>query len=82
MSLPKQEKLFRSMARLSSVALTTEDPENNFAPTYREAFHLPFSRGVRHSSLTEAPLTLARRLAAYYDSLLRSKVTAWGAKSS
>src|SRR5438046_929571 len=75
LALPKQECIPVNGAALQC-RVTTEDPENNFAPdygklsTYRSqtAFGIRLDGGTAYAGAT---------LAAYYDSLL-VKVTAWG----
>src|SRR6266567_2920972 len=76
MALPNQESI-----PLHGVALqcrvTTEDPENNFAPDYGKisTYRSPAGFGIR---LDGGTAYAGAVLAAYYDSLL-VKVTAWGA---
>ncbi len=74
-ALPQQDAV-----RLNGAALqcrvTTEDPENNFAPDYGKlsTYRSPAGFGIR---LDGGTAYTGASLAAYYDSLL-VKVTAWG----
>src|ERR1700674_5603655 len=76
MALPNQENV-----PLNGVALqcrvTTEDPENNFAPDYGKisTYRSPAGFGIR---LDVGMPYAGAMLAAYYDSLLAT-VTSWGA---
>jgi pyruvate carboxylase len=75
-ALPQQEAIplhgFALQCRV-----TTEDPENNFAPDYGKisTYRSPAGFGIR---LDGGTAYAGAQLAAYYDSLL-VKVTAWGA---
>src|SRR6266849_1474080 len=75
MSLPKQENIPLNGAALQC-RVTTEDPENNFAPDYGKisTYRSPAGFGIR---LDGGTAYAGAMLAAYYDSLL-VKVTAWG----
>jgi len=76
MALPKQESIPLNGAALQC-RVTTEDPENNFAPDYGKisTYRSPAGFGIR---LDGGTAYAGAMLAAYYDSLL-VKVTAWGA---
>jgi pyruvate carboxylase len=76
MALPKQEHIPLNGAALQC-RVTTEDPENNFAPDYGKisTYRSPAGFGIR---LDGGTAYAGAMLAAYYDSLL-VKVTAWGA---
>src|SRR5437867_5229662 len=76
MSLPNQENIPLNGAALQC-RVTTEDPENNFAPDYGKisTYRSPAGFGIR---LDGGTAYAGAMLAAYYDSLL-VKVTAWGA---
>ncbi len=76
MSLPNQENIPLNGAALQC-RVTTEDPENNFAPDYGKlsTYRSPAGFGIR---LDGGTAYAGATLAAYYDSLL-VKVTAWGA---
>jgi pyruvate carboxylase len=75
LALPKQESLPLNGAALQC-RVTTEDPENNFAPDYGKisTYRSPAGFGIR---LDGGTAYAGAVLAAYYDSLL-VKVTAWG----
>ena len=75
LSLPKQENVPLYGSALQC-RVTTEDPENNFAPDYGKisTYRSPAGFGIRLDGGTAYAGAL---LAAYYDSLL-VKVTAWG----
>jgi pyruvate carboxylase len=75
MNLPMQEKVPLNGAALQC-RVTTEDPENNFAPDYGKisTYRSPAGFGIRLDGGTAYAGAI---LAAYYDSLL-VKVTAWG----
>src|SRR5438876_6379989 len=75
MDLPRQEGVPLNGAALQC-RVTTEDPENNFAPDYGKLSDLrsPAGFGIR---LDGGTAYAGATLAAYYDSLL-VKVTAWG----
>jgi pyruvate carboxylase len=74
LSLPKQEEIPLSGAALQC-RVTTEDPENHFAPDYGKltTYRSPAGFGIR---LDGGSAYAGARLAPYYDSLL-VKVTAW-----
>src|SRR5439155_1571784 len=76
MSLPNRENIPLNGAALQC-RVTTEDPENNFAPDYGKlsTYRSPAGFGIR---LDGGTAYAGATLAAYYDSLL-VKVTAWGA---
>jgi pyruvate carboxylase len=76
MALPAQENVPLNGAALQC-RVTTEDPENNFAPDYGKisTYRSPAGFGIR---LDGGTAYAGATLAAYYDSLL-VKVTAWGA---
>ena len=76
MDLPRQEGVPLNGAALQC-RVTTEDPENNFAPDYGKlsTYRSPAGFGIR---LDGGTAYAGATLAAYYDSLL-VKVTAWGA---
>src|SRR3982075_4231273 len=76
MALPKQESIPLNGTALQC-RVTTEDPENNFAPDYGKisTYRSPAGFGIR---LDGGTAYAGAVLAAYYDSLL-VKVTAWGA---
>src|SRR5258705_13698686 len=76
MALPNQENVPLNGAALQC-RVTTEDPENNFAPDYGKisTYRSPAGFGIR---LDGGTAYAGAMLAAYYDSLL-VKVTAWGA---
>src|SRR2546429_1652297 len=76
MALPLQEKIPLNGAALQC-RVTTENPENNFAPDYGKisTYRSPAGFGIR---LDGGTAYAGAMLAAYYDSLL-VKVTAWGA---
>ncbi len=76
MSLPNQQHVPLNGAALQC-RVTTEDPENNFAPDYGKlsTYRSPAGFGIR---LDGGTAYAGATLAAYYDSLL-VKVTAWGA---
>ncbi len=76
LSLPKQDELPLSGAALQC-RVTTEDPENHFAPDYGKltTYRSPAGFGIR---LDGGSAYAGARLAPYYDSLL-VKVTAWDA---
>jgi len=76
MALPTQENIPLNGAALQC-RVTTEDPENNFAPDYGKisTYRSPAGFGIR---LDGGTAYAGAMLAAYYDSLL-VKVTAWGA---
>jgi pyruvate carboxylase len=76
LALPKQEGVPLNGAALQC-RVTTEDPENNFAPDYGKisTYRSPAGFGIR---LDGGTAYAGAMLAAYYDSLL-VKVTAWGA---
>src|SRR5882757_2554887 len=75
MSLPRQENVPLYGAALQC-RVTTEDPQNNFAPDYGKisTYRSPAGFGIR---LDGGTAYAGAVLAAYYDSLL-VKVTAWG----
>src|SRR5437764_7271047 len=75
MSLPNRENIPLNGAALQC-RVTTEDPENNFAPDYGKlsTYRSPAGFGIR---LDGGTAYAGATLAAYYDSLL-VKVTAWG----
>jgi pyruvate carboxylase len=75
MSLPEQEHVPLYGAALQC-RVTTEDPQNNFAPDYGKisTYRSPAGFGIR---LDGGTAYAGAVLAAYYDSLL-VKVTAWG----
>src|SRR6202171_900704 len=75
LSLPKQESVPLYGSALQC-RVTTEDPQNNFAPDYGKisTYRSPAGFGIRLDGGTAYAGAL---LAAYYDSLL-VKVTAWG----
>ena len=75
MSLPSQENVPLYGAALQC-RVTTEDPQNNFAPDYGKisTYRSPAGFGIR---LDGGTAYAGAVLAAYYDSLL-VKVTAWG----
>ncbi|MGC1618848.1 MAG: pyruvate carboxylase [Candidatus Acidiferrum sp.] len=77
LALPKQENVPLYGAALQC-RVTTEDPENNFAPDYGKltTYRSPAGFGIR---LDGGTAYAGAVLAAYYDSLL-VKVTAWGTK--
>jgi pyruvate carboxylase len=72
--LPRQENLALSGSALQC-RVTTEDPENHFAPDYGRltTYRSPAGFGIR---LDGGSAYAGARLAPYYDSLL-VKVTAW-----
>lgn len=74
LSLPKQQHVPISGAALQC-RVTTEDPENHFAPDYGRltTYRSPAGLGIR---LDGGSAYAGARLAPYYDSLL-VKVTAW-----
>jgi pyruvate carboxylase len=74
-ALPKQEAIPLHGAALQC-RVTTEDPQNNFAPDYGKisTYRSPAGFGIR---LDGGTAYAGAQLAAYYDSLL-VKVTAWG----
>jgi len=74
LSLPRQEELPLSGSALQC-RVTTEDPENHFAPDYGKltTYRSPAGFGIR---LDGGSAYAGARLAPYYDSLL-VKVTAW-----
>ena len=76
MALPNQQNIQLNGAALQC-RVTTEDPENNFAPDYGKisTYRSPAGFGIR---LDGGTAYAGAMLAAYYDSLL-VKVTAWGA---
>jgi pyruvate carboxylase len=75
MSLPEQKTVPLYGAALQC-RVTTEDPQNNFAPDYGKisTYRSPAGFGIR---LDGGTAYAGAVLAAYYDSLL-VKVTAWG----
>jgi pyruvate carboxylase len=75
LGLPAQDKVPLSGAALQC-RVTTEDPENQFAPDYGKisTYRSPAGFGIR---LDGGTAYAGAMLAAYYDSLL-VKVTAWG----
>src|SRR5437899_11675941 len=75
LALPIQESVPLNGAALQC-RVTTEDPENNFAPDYGKisTYRSPAGFGIR---LDGGTAYAGAMLAAYYDSLL-VKVTAWG----
>ena len=75
MRLPRQESVPLYGSALQC-RVTTEDPENNFAPDYGKisTYRSPAGFGIR---LDGGTAYAGASLAAYYDSLL-VKVTAWG----
>src|ERR1700759_1781899 len=75
MSLPQQDKVPLYGAALQC-RVTTEDPQNNFAPDYGKisTYRSPAGFGIR---LDGGTAYAGAVLAAYYDSLL-VKVTSWG----
>jgi pyruvate carboxylase len=75
MNLPRQESVPLYGAALQC-RVTTEDPENNFAPDYGKisTYRSPAGFGIR---LDGGTAYAGASLAPYYDSLL-VKVTAWG----
>jgi pyruvate carboxylase len=75
LKLPAQEKVPLNGAALQC-RVTTEDPENSFAPDYGKisTYRSPAGFGIRLDGGTAYAGAI---LAAYYDSLL-VKVTAWG----
>src|ERR1700737_3367469 len=75
LALPAQDKVPLSGAALQC-RVTTEDPENQFAPDYGKisTYRSPAGFGIR---LDGGTAYAGAMLAAYYDSLL-VKVTAWG----
>src|SRR5712664_3773340 len=75
MALPNQQSIQLNGAALQC-RVTTEDPENNFAPDYGKisTYRSPAGFGIR---LDGGTAYAGAMLAAYYDSLL-VKVTAWG----
>jgi pyruvate carboxylase len=75
MSLPQQESVPLYGSALQC-RVTTEDPQNNFAPDYGKisTYRSPAGFGIR---LDGGTAYAGAVLAAYYDSLL-VKVTAWG----
>ena len=75
LALPTQESVPLNGAALQC-RVTTEDPENNFAPDYGKisTYRSPAGFGIR---LDGGTAYAGAMLAAYYDSLL-VKVTAWG----
>jgi pyruvate carboxylase len=77
LALPEQGKVPLYGAALQC-RVTTEDPENNFAPDYGKltTYRSPAGFGIR---LDGGTAYAGAVLAAYYDSLL-VKVTAWGTK--
>ena len=77
LDLPPQEKIPINGTALQC-RVTTEDPQNNFAPDYGRlsTYRSPAGFGIR---LDGGTAYAGAVLAAYYDSLL-VKVTAWGAK--
>ena len=74
-ALPTQESIPLHGAALQC-RVTTEDPQNNFAPDYGKlsTYRSPAGFGIR---LDGGTAYAGAQLAAYYDSLL-VKVTAWG----
>jgi len=76
LSLPNQENVPLNGAALQC-RVTTEDPQQNFAPDYGKisTYRSPAGFGIR---LDGGTAYAGAVLAAYYDSLL-VKVTAWGA---
>jgi pyruvate carboxylase len=74
-ALPTQENIPLHGAALQC-RVTTEDPQNNFAPDYGKisTYRSPAGFGIR---LDGGTAYAGANLAAYYDSLL-VKVTAWG----
>jgi pyruvate carboxylase len=77
LALPEQANVPLYGAALQC-RVTTEDPENNFAPDYGKltTYRSPAGFGIR---LDGGTAYAGAVLAAYYDSLL-VKVTAWGTK--
>ena len=75
LALPAQENVSLNGTALQC-RVTTEDPENNFAPDYGKisTYRSPAGFGIR---LDGGTAYAGAMLAAYYDSLL-VKVTAWG----
>jgi pyruvate carboxylase len=75
LALPAQDKVPLSGTALQC-RVTTEDPENQFAPDYGKisTYRSPAGFGIR---LDGGTAYAGAMLAAYYDSLL-VKVTAWG----
>src|SRR5579871_6989114 len=75
LNLPRQENVPLYGAALQC-RVTTEDPQNNFAPDYGKisTYRSPAGFGIR---LDGGTAYAGAQLAAYYDSLL-VKVTAWG----
>jgi pyruvate carboxylase len=75
LALPAQDKVPLAGAALQC-RVTTEDPENQFAPDYGKisTYRSPAGFGIR---LDGGTAYAGAMLAAYYDSLL-VKVTAWG----
>jgi pyruvate carboxylase len=76
LALPKQDSVPLNGAALQC-RVTTEDPQQNFAPDYGKlsTYRSPAGFGIR---LDGGTAYAGAVLAAYYDSLL-VKVTAWGA---
>ncbi|HKW57895.1 MAG TPA: pyruvate carboxylase [Candidatus Acidoferrum sp.] len=77
LALPPQEKISIHGAALQC-RVTTEDPQNHFAPDYGRlsTYRSPAGFGIR---LDGGTAYAGATLTPYYDSLL-VKVTAWGAK--